>query len=259
MSSGKKVYSAVRGVSWQEVLLILLIAAFIAVSIVWGKTLAEQSKLRALISEIEDIKGRVANFQLVYDFKPGDFPRASDFWTVSSCGGVTYGANGDGDGMISYKKSQVVPNRHDATIESYAAWCHMSMANMGPSVSVLTDFDAAPIPGVNLPATSIGGVFHLTSGVGGIFGLDDDVNVLIVGMPDKDMSHPRALLTPRQAQFIDRYMDTGDPNSGLVRVTSGRDVKPGKSCIVDGKYTKSREKLCIMAFVIDDLKRESSD
>lgn len=235
-----------------ETALVLFIGCLVISSLIVGSSLTEQAKLRSLIAEVSGIRIRVADFEAIYDYKPGDFPHASDFWGVDTCGGRVYGSNGDGNGLISYGQSEVQPNRHDAIIESYTAWCHMAMANMGPPVEVITKMRVTPVAGVNLPKTSMGGVFHFMSGKFTNFGLDDHINVLIVGEPAYDMSRPKSLLTPRQAHAIDLQMDNGNPLAGNVRAASGSDAI--NDCVVNGVYNKKHydEKLCIMAFILDD-------
>ena len=246
----RDMYRGRDGFALLEGVLIIFILGFIFTTIFVGKELVERAKVRSLAEEVRDLKERISNFESVYDYKPGDFPNASDFWGINSCGGMVYGANGNGNGLIEYIKSDVRPNRHDAVVESYVAWCHMALASMGPYINMLNELDSEPLAGVNLPRTKIGGVFHLTSDASGLFGTVG--NILVIGMPNIDMSHPKSLLTPLQAYKLDKLEDDGDPSKGSVRAASGSDVIGGK-CIEDGKYNlKVKEKVCIMAFVLDE-------
>jgi hypothetical protein len=60
------------------------------------------------------------------------------------------------------------------------------------------------------------------------------------------------LLTPEQAQFIDKKLDNGSPLTGRVRSLDAKHQTSGK-CIKDGLYNLSiSEKACVMYFNIDE-------
>ena len=211
--------------------------------------------MRSFLAQIRDIQSRVIAFEAVHDFKPGDYPNASDLWGIDSCGGTTYGANGDGDGLISYSLSSAVPQLRDSGVESYLAWCHMTMANLGSELTVISDLLTTPIAGVHLPKTRLGGAFHITSGSANTFGLPETTNAIVAGEPLTDMSTPDSLLTPQQALSIDSKIDDGSPDTGSVRAASGGDVSVGNECTVssgsgdDYKLDHSK-RACTMSFAL---------
>lgn len=107
-----------------ELSIVLVIISLIVGGVIGGKSLIESAKINATITDVNQYRAAMNNFQLQYDALPGDFREATSYWT----GGVTN--NGNGDGKIS-----LLPD----LIETANSWEHLSLAGI-----IEGSYDGAP-------------------------------------------------------------------------------------------------------------------
>jgi prepilin-type N-terminal cleavage/methylation domain-containing protein len=235
-----------------EMAIVITILGLLVASVTAGAALIEQARIRGVISEMQEMQSKVATFESVHNYKPGDFPEASKFWGNNVCGGITDGANGNGDGLIKFAKLNAVPGQSDAVVESYLAWCHLNKANLGPSLTPLQDITAAPTIGTNIPHSKLksGGYIMMNDA----FNFDVYQNALVLGAPVADMTAPGAALTPKQAYAIDRKLDDGMPETGAIRAKVGNGISTSGACISSSEYniaTRGANLDCTIALLIN--------
>lgn len=202
------------GITIIELVITLTILAMLTTVITASKTLISQARIRSAISQIQNIESAIYTFQLSYGYKPGDFPNGI-IWGANVCElSGTDGLNGNGDGKISDTETVAATGVNDQLVESYAAWCHLQLADLSPfEIKPLTSKTVAPIRETNLPPSFISesAVLHVAY---------DTVlknNVIYIADPSIDMSDPDGALTPTEAYNLDNKMDNKRPDKGRVR------------------------------------------
>jgi hypothetical protein len=186
-----------------------------------------QAKVRGIITDVKKYRVAYNTFRLEYNGIPGDLIKAADY-------GI--GTSGNGDNKIN-----------SSDTESVYAWAHLANANLiaGSSTGVLS----APIEmivGVNLPRSSFGNGFLFThigihrnclqTGSGPLFGIINNTNVLQVGSPDLVTNNVACnrigFLTVAEALGIDKKMDDGEPDMGIVFSANSIDTNVnGNRCV----------------------------
>lgn len=137
-----------RGFTLVELSIVLIILALGAAGILAAQSAIEQFKLRAVITEQEEIRSAVNAFEQTYDYYPGDFPEAFSFWGVACATNAT-NCNGDGDGRVE-------SGGNAATSEMYPVWTQLTEAGLYPGKYTgvgLGSSDANGDIGVNMPAS----------------------------------------------------------------------------------------------------------
>jgi prepilin-type N-terminal cleavage/methylation domain-containing protein len=217
-----------EGFSLIESAIVLVIMGFLIGGVLKGKDLIESARLKRVISQLNEYRLATSAFLDKYDALPGDFNRAS---TLIREGLQNGNGNGivDGGGLV-------------AGSEALNFWAHLAGAgfigNPGPeNEQGVGDF------GKGAPESSIGGGFTVENNPHGLRGL-----WFILGKKVGDHGDG-GLLTPSQAQAIDKKLDNGHPNSGKVRAMDGSDA-PSHACVVeDGLYNiENHEPVCILLF-----------
>ena len=211
-----------------ELAIVITILGLLVASVTAGTALVSQAKIRAVISEMQEMKSRISTFESVHSYKPGDFPDSVKLWGDDGiCGGTaSKGAFGNGDGLVAFSV-KAGTSSSDAVVESYLAWCHLHQQGLGQSMAPLADVSAAPVLGVNIPHSKLkAGGYILANDA---FGFATLQHALILGAPKADMKSPGPALTPKQAYAIDKKLDDGNPSNGLIRAKTGSGVS-GASC-----------------------------
>jgi type II secretory pathway pseudopilin PulG len=82
-----------------EISIVLLILALMSASIAGLNSIAGQAKIRAVISEFNQLRAAYNSFKLKFDAYPGDMTNATTIFGSTDVNGNTV-YNGDGDGLI---------------------------------------------------------------------------------------------------------------------------------------------------------------
>ena len=86
--------------------------------VVVGQSLINQSKLRTIASEFNEMKLQFNTFNLKYSSFPGDMPNAHDYWPGCNSGSTESQCNGDGNKKIDF-------GADDSDRESMRYWQHL--------------------------------------------------------------------------------------------------------------------------------------
>ncbi|MCP5322839.1 MAG: hypothetical protein H6492_02395 [Candidatus Paracaedibacteraceae bacterium] len=218
-----------KGVGLVEIAIALVVIGILIGAALQGKHLIDQARLNAVITDVQKIRINIQKFKEKYGFLPGDFPYASRDINASL-------SNGDGSGTLS-------GNPFLVSSSNGRFWAHLNAAEgmIPPSSSTLNYGDG-------LISCGLGGGYTIVSNP-----LEDMSGLWIVlGSKANDSSGEGPLLTPEQAQYINKKMDNGAPLTGNVRSLDADRKTTGK-CIIDGRYNLSTsEKACVMYFNIDE-------
>jgi prepilin-type N-terminal cleavage/methylation domain-containing protein len=189
-----------------ELSIVLLIIGLIIGGITAGSSLINQSKIRAIISEINSFKIAINGFKLQFGQIPGDFTNAYAFWgTSASCTNVDVntsaaGCNGNGNGIMD-----------TCTREGIRAWQHLNLAGFVAGSYTGLWSTTGPVPTQNVPGSKFG------ANAGYEFG-DWAVQIwqLTLGAQRGGDQIVNSLMNPTQAYNIDVKMDDGVANKGAT-------------------------------------------
>jgi len=209
------------GFSLVELSIVLIIIGLLVAGVSSGSKLIKQTKLRALIGEIEDIRIAIKTFQSTYEYVPGDLPDAYDYWG-SDCGTNALfptGCNGNGNG---YVESTSV-----SSSESFRFWQHLQLAGLikgtYTGVKNSSPYHVANNSYVSKYPNVLFYVFQFSSW-NSWSGMNPN-HTIHVNNPAASTwgwtSTDDSPFTVHEAYMIDRKMDDGMPRSGNVYTTKG--------------------------------------
>lgn len=220
----------VPGFSLLEIAIALAIVGVVAAGAFKGYELLQRARVQKCVTEINTIKVAVTLFQERYGALPGDFSDAPHVLGLEG---------GNGDGRL---QGDPLADGSEASL----FWAHLKASGLMNTLMFKTGRDIGPEKGVFVPENALkGGFFAVSNPHDGMEG-----TWLLVA----DAHDPaRALLTPKQAQTLDRSLDNGEPNTGQVRTKDAR-VSDGreKSCVKDGRYDTTHKRRCCLLYVALD-------
>ncbi len=187
-------YKDIDGFTILEMSTVIVIISFVIGGIIIGSDIIRSTKIMSIISDVEQYKKSLNNFQEKYIALPGDIPNASDYWTSTA-------GNGDGDGRIE-------------SGENLGAWEHLMLANMVNGTFTGALEGGAWSLGVNAPQSKIkGGGYMITHESTAIYGKTG--NVIEFGSELGNYLWG-GVLSSIEAEGIDNKIDDGDADAGLV-------------------------------------------
>lgn len=197
----KKTYnqkSAQSGFTLVELSIVLVIIGLIIGGVLTGQALIQAAKVRAQLTQIEQLDTAMNAFRSKFDCLPGDCPAAS---------GVV-GASGDGDGLVLYTSTW------SATLESALVFSQMAAQNMfAGSYTPAAGFSKAQVGEAKL---GTGGSVIVGSGTAG-----DTANtnfyVLAKYAATGGSLDTGDLIPADAARSIDSKRDDGLPHTGSTR------------------------------------------
>lgn len=237
---GKIIVLHDKGFSLVELSVVLIIIALIVSGFLAGKSLIRTAEVRAVVTEGSQLRAAVNAFVLTYNALPGDFAEAYDYWGSDCTTGpaAEMNCNGNGDGRVNLTGAS-------DNNEPYRAWQHMGLAGLVEGYYNGIGFGAGntAISGVNIPAASIryGGYCFIY----GNLGAEPFRNMLLVGLQRSTGPNNGAIFKPEEAYLLDKKMDDGLPEKGVVISIKGEDVTD--ECVVAGEYNiQNNSVLCQM-------------
>jgi prepilin-type N-terminal cleavage/methylation domain-containing protein len=200
-----------RGFTLVELSIVLLVIGLIVGGVVSGQSLITSAKRNSIISELRSHEVAINAFKLQYDYFPGDFPDAEEYWDdMSFLGTPDYG---NGNGIVQAESS--------SHYESVAAWHHLDKAGL---VDIQFNFFGDGHSYNNTWPTSKG----LGSDVGYYYGRIYNSggsapdtswasgHGLILGSSGFFYVGSKGVMTPAQARNIDEKIDDGMPGTGKI-------------------------------------------
>ncbi len=212
-----------KGFTLVELSIVIVVVGLIIAGVTAGSSMVSNARLMSIISEVNRYKTAISTFKLQYDALPGDFNKASLYWSGA--------LNGDGNKIVL------------GTNEGLYAWKHMALAKLIPGQYTGAVGSGGAIYGkigVNVPGSSFStdAAYQFYTGSGNLYhaiqigGYSDSCNSWINGR----------LLTVSQAYSIDKKIDDGLASSGNVfglRGTKQSACDPGTFCTDNTSPTRS--------------------
>lgn len=208
-----------------ELSIVLVILGLLTGGILAGQSLIRASELRKITTLHERYKSAVFSFRDKYFEYPGDFSKATQFWskeTVSGCVNAssapvvaTGTCDGNGDGIIQ--------RTSPATSEHFYVWEHLAKAGLvegGYEYINTTPLSEAQSIGVFLPAL---GVENASAHIGYYGPGQITVNVhgstghylQFGGAATSTSGLMQGIMDPSEAWNIDTKIDDGQPGTGI--------------------------------------------
>lgn len=223
-----------KAFSLVEISITLVIISLIIAATLQGKNLLKSTRLKSLISDVNEYRIAINSFYSKYSYYPGDYNEASINWGNNA-------EDGNADYLIQYKND-------DDIYEGYNAWDHLYYAKM-ISIKYNNAKQSKPIIGKNIPESKIpgNGIMFDSNRMGFV-----NSNLLLFGIPivSSDLNAKlNSSLTPQDAHSIDSKSDDGIPNKGNIRAENGNDSTD--DCYTQENYKlNSKNKNCILGFKI---------
>lgn len=262
-----------KGFTLVELAVSLVIIGLIITGILKGKKMMINSKITATISQIKDIEAATTNFKDLYSYLPGDLPTTKV--AIKGCGGASstniYCTIPNGDGAVgesNWDMTTYQPLLADAGTtcavdasgtcsqgnETLTFWYSLQQAGLISGVSgdvagVTTPANVEHAFGKTVPVARMAGGFWVGNSQNGTAGRDTAIAgqytlfgaiLTTVKFPTADISFAGkgGIMTPGVAATMDRKLDDGLPNSGIVQAY-GYDAATNTSCYgTDNHYVE---------------------
>ena len=228
-----------KAFSLVEMSIVLVIISLIIAGLISGQSLLQASKVVTTISEVNEYREAIRSFQDKYLGLPGDLINAADYFPDCVNIGGNNPCNGDGNGLIET----------DTTIkECTRAWQHLSFSGL-----IKGDYDGTfPDPlvlGTNLPSgkADSSGYWLCNEGT------TTADNLVYFGIRDGSNDMKAAVLSPPEAENIDKKIDDGNSNTGNVVGVDGTNVTQ-YDCVTNASpnYNLANDQTaCAMHFALD--------
>lgn len=203
-----------KGFTLIELSIVIVIIGLIVAGVVGGQSLVKQSKLRAVISEVNKYRVAINSFKLEYNALPGDMVNAQDYFGVN----VT---NGNGNKLIGLGGI--------TDLESYGAFEHLSEAKL--IKSSFTGVGPTAI-GVNSPKSPYSGDTTFYFYNGNLWNKYRRGNSLVLSGANGWSDYSVDI---SDAHSIDKKVDDGLPYLGRVVTYSDIDG----DCVASGQRLRS--------------------
>jgi prepilin-type N-terminal cleavage/methylation domain-containing protein len=256
------------GFSLAELSISLVIVGLLIGLIISGQDLLLQTRMNALPSQINQFDAAGRQFQLKYEYLPGDLPTATDTWGVAAGSGTDIACfnsgrtsgiatcNGNGNGRVLNYVGGATSG------EQSVYWQHLSNAGMiedyysGVTDSALTGLPRSEVEGTRINVEFIGYYDYAAVVLAG------SVPVRLTGEHGHAMrvSNPTynygEVFTPVEARSLDAKFDDGSPGNGRIIAEGGDDgmTQNITTCTTAGDYSTATYDIskstvgCIMLF-----------
>jgi len=184
------------GFTLVEIAIVLVIIGLLLGGVLKGQELIEQSKIKRVVNDFNNVSAAIMTYQDRYRFLPGDDPNAATRWPNAVGGGAATSGNGGGT-LAPATLAQVLTGGAN---ESGYAWQHLRAAGLvtGDMSTAARSETPEQTPfgsnyGIGLGATAMG------------FGV---VPAFCASLP------------PKAAEQLDRQLDDGNPQTGNIRANA---------------------------------------
>ena len=199
-----------KGFTLAEMAIVILVIGLLASLILKSQELIANAQITSTISELENLGGAVNSFQSTYGVYPGDMSNAT--FRLQNCAGGTCN-DGNGDGEINVAMGVA----NTTTDEAAYFFGHLRAAEL---ISNIDGTNSATF-GNAFPRAPVGGGYIVgDTNVVGESGFDltemrEGVYLIIVNT-NEDVDGDTGVLSPAQAETIDRILDDGRPDTGGI-------------------------------------------
>jgi hypothetical protein len=226
----QKHYNHKAGYTLVELAISISIIALLISVILVGSSLVASTESKAMLSEVQKFNESVSQFQSLYKSLPGDLPNASSYWPSA--------AFGNGDGQIASEPSN----------EPFYAIQHLSLAGLldgsylgftgtwGGGFAIATSERTGNVIGIK-GRIGTGIYMKCCSGTDYLLSSSNFNNhVMLFAVYGADSTKRSGALTPVEAYLLDKKVDDGVPDTGIV---SGEGSYSGTTYAATGCYNNA--------------------
>jgi len=229
-----KEYNRQSGFTLIEMAIVVLIIGALTASVVIGRTVVRNVRLKSVVSDVEYFGAITRTFKDTYSELPGDLEAAAVYWPDATDLTNFPAANGNGDNRVDSEAG----NREDL-----GAWQHLVLAGMMQGTYTGTPDGAGINIGMNVPEAKISNGGYLIKYDGPIYGRTGN---FIEFATEKGGLLEGPILSPGEAKSIDDKADDGTASKGDLFATDGAGAT---GCISGGIYNLSNENISCRIFV----------
>lgn len=208
------------GFTLVELAIVMMIIGLLIGGVLKGQELIANARVTATIAEVQSFQASALGFLDQYSSLPGDMINATN--RVPNCTAATRCLNGDGSGIMGNPTGW----RRDSTgaaapfVETSMFWKHLLLSGYISGVAADAD-PASPAWGVTHPSAAINGGYQLqhtvsVAGSGHWLRLQNTVAHGGGGETSVVPVDGAGVVSPLRAAQIDRKMDDGNPDAGIV-------------------------------------------
>lgn len=210
-----------NGFTLVELAISLMIIGLLIAGVLKGKELVDNARATQLVRQVKAYETAIISFEAIYNALSGDIRNPGT--RIPGCTASPCNVPGNGDkriGATIYGGNSVAASN---TEERHTFWIHLAAANLISGIDVNGYGSGTPEFGKDYPSTPFGAGFQAVHFVWS-GGLSDGLlwrsfngNFLKIS-PNASATTTNNVgtTTARQAAFIDRKMDDGMPNQGIV-------------------------------------------
>lgn len=242
------------GFTLVELAIVMIIIGLLIGGVLKGQALVESARISGTISQMKSYQSAFYTFKDKYGAIAGDMPNA--IGRLPGCTNTNSCYDGDGNrqvGQIAAMGSGWEGRNQAGTlalpdVETSMFWKHLAMADLITGVSP-TSVTTNPEWGTTHPASKLNGGFHVFySNHSGDYGIGHVIRIQRLANASAGSGGVGNLaLTPFQAEQIDRKMDDGLPNSGIVAADY-----ESSECDRGGRYqVEENSNNCFLTFQLD--------
>ena len=188
------------GFTLVEIAIVLVIIGLILAAVLKGQEMITQARIKNSVIDFTGITAAYYAYIDRYKSLPGDDSTATTRWSATNFPGM---GNGNGDGIIA----GVYTATASTSAESAMFWNHLRAAGLVTGATSAT---------VTLPLNSQGGVIGVQTGSGSSPPGEALTNGGVAGTGFTTLMICSSGLADRIAAAVDRQMDDGVPNTGII-------------------------------------------
>jgi prepilin-type N-terminal cleavage/methylation domain-containing protein len=234
-----KVNNNRKAFSLVELSVVLAVISFIVAVVIGGAVLKKAARIKLIIAEVQEVKAMTKQFEMNFNYLPGDFPDAGSLWG-NDCDGSSSGSDlcsGDGDGEIDHinsssnkephtfwqhlKKAKIINNTY--TIAPNGSAPFTTSSNAYPSKIVKEGLYYPQYPVTDSSTAALSGFLSSDLTVKWFHSKHANKNLFLFGAQPLNTSTSGGyqasgpLFYPRDVYLIDKKIDDSRPLTGIIK------------------------------------------
>jgi prepilin-type N-terminal cleavage/methylation domain-containing protein len=209
-----------KGVTLVELSIAILIIGILLAGTLGGMNLAKSAKLRKVATELTFYHKAIKQFEEEYSYLPGDFPKATAFWSTAT-------NDGNGNTLIDWDAA-ITPKQEDLFV-----WEHLTLSDIIPGTytgNMQTGTTVRYGLNTNAPNSQaytnvIFAFYNETTALYNTLG-----HQILMSALDSDGRPLPGFLAAKDAYSIDKKMDDGKANYGRLYTSAA------SGCIASSDY-----------------------
>lgn len=229
-----------KGFTLLELSVVILIIGLLIGGLLVGEEIVRAGKIRATLTEMDQMRMAFRLFKDKYGAPPGDFTRASEVFGCTA-GTAPAGCNGNGDGGVNFNYTNAIGEG----TEDLRAWQHLSLSGLLPGgfTGVVTVANQRDI-GINVPKAKAKPGGYYTAWETFIEVWPNPVHAFTLGTFVNASNNFGSSRSSNDAKAMDLKVDDGVPLTGMFFIWAGETSGCFTGSGATSTYQVSRELNC---------------